>query len=103
MHPIEFIEKNVRTYLLNEGFSQSVAQGGANAAVDFYRRSSQPTVKSKGIFDDCLREARLYAKYSGDAPEKSTKGKGNAKRSSGSGKAKSRTDEQNRGGLLPAP
>ncbi|HHD7205082.1 TPA: hypothetical protein ACNOH0_000912 [Enterobacter hormaechei] len=28
MHPIEFIEKNIRTYLLNEGFSQSVAQGG---------------------------------------------------------------------------
>ena len=28
MHPIEFIEKNIRTYLLNEGFSQSVAHGG---------------------------------------------------------------------------
>lgn len=100
MHPIEFIEKNIRTYLLNEGFSQSVAQGGANAAIDFYRRSSQPSVKSKGIFEDCLREAKLYAKYSGDAPEKSTKRKGNAKKSSGSGKVKSRANEQNRGGLL---
>lgn len=28
MHLIEFIEKNIRTYLLNEGFSQSVAHGG---------------------------------------------------------------------------
>lgn len=100
MHPIEFIEKNIRTYLLNEGFSQSVAQGGANAAVDFYRRSSQPTVKSKGIFEDCLREAKLYAKYSGDAPEKPIKGKGNAKRSSGSWKVKGRANEQNRGCLL---
>ncbi|MDW2743675.1 hypothetical protein [Atlantibacter subterraneus] len=100
MHPIEFIEKNIRTYLLNEGFSQSVAQGGANAAVDFYRRSSQPTVKSKGIFEDCLCEAKLYARFSGEKPEKATKGKGNAKRSSGAGKVKNRPDEQNRGGLL---
>ena len=57
-------------------------------------------MKSKGIFEDCLREAKLYAKYSGDAPEKPIKGKGNAKRSSGSGKVKSRANEQNRGGLL---
>lgn len=28
MHPLEFIEKNIRTHLLNEGYSQSVAQGG---------------------------------------------------------------------------
>ncbi|MGC1125701.1 hypothetical protein [Pantoea agglomerans] len=62
MHPIEFIEKNIRQMMIGEGHTLPVAQGAANAAVDWYRRSSQPTVKSKGIFEDCLREARLYAK-----------------------------------------
>lgn len=62
MHPIEFIEKNIRQMMVGEGHTLAVAQGAANAAVDWYRRSSQPTVKSKGIFEDCLREARLYAR-----------------------------------------
>ena len=53
MHPVDFIEKNIREHLLRDGYSISVAQGGANEAVDFYRRSSQPTMKSKGIYDDC--------------------------------------------------
>ena len=101
MHPVDFIEKNIREHLLRDGYSISVAQGGgANEAVDFYRRSSQPTMKSKGIYDDCLRVAKLYAKFSGDAPEKVTKGKRNAKKCAGTGEAQGRPDEQNRGGLL---
>ena len=86
MHPVEFIEKNIRSFLLSEGYSPSVAQGGANAAVDFYRRSSQPTMKSRGIYDDCLREAKLYARFSGDEPDKPAKRKSNAKKTTGSGK-----------------
>jgi len=39
MHPIEFIEKNIRQMMVGEGFSLPVAQGAANAAVDYYRRS----------------------------------------------------------------
>mgnify|MGYP000931947264 FL=1 len=57
-------------------------------------------MKSKGIYDDCLRVAKLYAKFSGDAPEKVTKGKRNAKKYAGTGEAQGRPDEQNRGGLL---
>jgi hypothetical protein len=52
--------------------------GGANAAVDEYRRRSHATVKSQGIYGDCLREAKFYAKHSGEKPVKEkakTKGK----------------------------
>jgi hypothetical protein len=79
MNPIAFIEKNIRQALESEGYSRAVAQGGANAAVDEYRRRSQPTVKSQGIYGDCLREAKFYAKHSGEKPvkekAKTTKGK----------------------------
>lgn len=40
MHPIEFIEKNIRQMMVGEGHTLAVAQGAANAAVDWYRRSS---------------------------------------------------------------
>ncbi|WP_373386020.1 hypothetical protein [Raoultella ornithinolytica] len=69
MNHIEFIEKNVREELLRQGFTQSVAQGGAFQAVDMYKRMSQASRKG-GIFDDVMRHARLWAEKQISAAEK---------------------------------
>ncbi|HDL6963437.1 TPA: hypothetical protein PXM28_002756 [Yersinia enterocolitica] len=66
MNPIQFISKNITQQLMDEGYSLPVAQGGANEAVDLYRRTSQPTTRSRGIYDDCLKVALNYAKMSGE-------------------------------------
>ncbi|MEB6435651.1 hypothetical protein D9D10_03690 [Raoultella ornithinolytica] len=60
MNHIEFIEKNVREELIWQGFTQSVAQGGAFQAVDMYKRMSQASRKW-GMFDDVMRYAKLWA------------------------------------------
>ncbi|WP_327214662.1 hypothetical protein N0K21_11110 [Yersinia aleksiciae] len=65
MNPIHFISKNITQQLMDEGYSLPVAQG-ANEAVDLYRRASQPTTRSRGIYDDCLKAALNYAKMSGE-------------------------------------
>ncbi|HGY3897562.1 TPA: hypothetical protein ACNVXW_002791 [Klebsiella aerogenes] len=57
MNHIEFIEKNVREELIRQGFTQSVAQGGAFQAVDIYKRMSQASRKG-GIFDDVMRHSQ---------------------------------------------
>ncbi|EIV6180506.1 hypothetical protein ACU6ZN_18605 [Klebsiella aerogenes] len=69
MNHIEFIEKNVREELIRQGFTQSVAQGGAFQAVDMYKRMSQASRKG-GIFDDVMRHARLWAEKQTSAVEK---------------------------------
>ena len=60
MNHIEFIEKHVYEQLISQGFTQSVAQGGAYQAIDLYKRMSQASRKG-GIFDDVMRHAKLWA------------------------------------------
>lgn len=60
MNHIEFIEKHVCEELIKQGFSVTVAQGGALQAVNMYRRMSQASRKGR-IFDDVLRHAKLWA------------------------------------------
>lgn len=60
MNHIEFIEKHVREQLIKQGFTVSVAQGGAYQAVDMYKRMSQASRKGR-IFEDVLRHAKLWA------------------------------------------
>lgn len=50
MHPIEFIEKNIRAYLLKEGFSQSVAQGGGKRGDRFLPPIIAANRKEQGHF-----------------------------------------------------
>ncbi|MEI7195028.1 hypothetical protein WCT81_04685 [Pectobacterium versatile] len=72
MNHMELIEKNVRDTLLRDGYTPSLANIGAMKAVEFYRRSSQASKKGR-IFDDCLREGKLWAdknKTVADAPKK---------------------------------
>ncbi|UMB78844.1 hypothetical protein FXN80_10760 [Dickeya fangzhongdai] len=63
MNHQEFVEHNVRQQLLKEGFSAALANIGASKAVQHYRRLSQAS-KRGGIYDDCLREGRLWAEKS---------------------------------------
>ncbi|WP_407201994.1 hypothetical protein [Citrobacter werkmanii] len=60
MNHIEFIEKNVMEILIKQGFSSSVAQGGAWQAIDLYKRMSQASKKG-AIFDDVMRHAKAWA------------------------------------------
>ncbi|HHA1455492.1 TPA: hypothetical protein ACOEFO_000976 [Enterobacter hormaechei subsp. xiangfangensis] len=59
MNHLEFIEKNVREQLIKQGFSSSVAQGGAWQAIDLYKRMSQASKKG-AIFDDVMRHAKAW-------------------------------------------
>lgn len=77
MNPVEFIRKNVVMQLVGEGFPEEVAKGGAEEAVDLYRRMSQASRKGR-IFDDCLAQARLYCRFH---TPKTAKGGANGKRS----------------------
>ncbi|CVA87036.1 Uncharacterised protein [Serratia marcescens] len=76
MNPIEFIRKNVVTQLVGEGFPEDVARGGAEEAVDLYRRMSQASRKGR-IYDDCLTQARQYCRFH---TPKHLKGGSNGKR-----------------------
>lgn len=60
MNHLEFIEKNVKEQLIKQGFSSSVAQGGAWQAIDLYKRMSQASKKG-GMFDDVMRHAKAWA------------------------------------------
>ncbi|ENP8230709.1 hypothetical protein M0J30_001169 [Klebsiella oxytoca] len=60
MNPTDFIRHHIIASLVAEGFSQSVAGGGAEHGMDYYRRSSQASRKG-AIFDDCLFRARQWA------------------------------------------
>ncbi len=60
MNHLEFIEKNVMEILIKQGFSSSVAQGGAWQALDLYKRMSQASKKG-AIFDDVMRHAKAWA------------------------------------------
>lgn len=60
MNHLEFIEKNVKEILIKQGFSFSVAQGGAWQALDLYKRMSQASKKG-AIFDDVMRHAKAWA------------------------------------------
>lgn len=53
MSPEDFIRKHIIATLVGEGFPESVARGGAEYGLDYYRRSSQASRKG-AIFDDCL-------------------------------------------------
>lgn len=55
-----FIHAEVEKALLAEGYSSSVAQGGATEAESLYHRMSQASQRGK-IFDDALRHARRWA------------------------------------------
>ncbi|WP_454878625.1 hypothetical protein [Serratia inhibens] len=76
-----FVYDNIKRQLMAEGFSEAVAQGGANHGADHYRRMSQASRKGMA-FDDCLTRARQFSLASctkDEKPEKAGK------------KAKSRT------------
>ncbi|EEI4447998.1 hypothetical protein G0S15_001366 [Salmonella enterica] len=60
MNPTDFIQKHITAALVAEGFSEIVAQGGATAGVDYYRRCSQASRKG-GMYEDCLFRARQWA------------------------------------------
>lgn len=60
MNPTDFIRHHITASLVAEGFSQSVAGGGAEHGMDYYRRSPQASRKG-AIFDDCLFRARQWA------------------------------------------
>lgn len=65
MTPVQFIEKNVISELVKQGFDVDVAHIGAREAVAYYHRSSSASGKSK-MFDDCLGIAKAWAtKYQG--------------------------------------
>lgn len=65
----KFIQDNIKKSLLQEGFSESLAVGGANQGVDLYRRMSQASRKGQ-MFDDCLKHARVWANRYGLAEDK---------------------------------
>lgn len=72
MNHIEFIEKNVMDALLRDGYPPPLANIGARKAVEHYKRLSQASKKGR-IYDDCLREGKLWAdknKAISDAPKK---------------------------------
>lgn len=60
MNAIQFIERYVVAELVKMGYEKSVAQQGANQAVDHYRRSSQASAKGK-MYDDCLYIGKQWA------------------------------------------
>lgn len=60
MNPTDFIRRHITASLVAEGFSESVAGGGAEHGVAYYRRSSQASRKG-AIFEDCLFRARQWA------------------------------------------
>ncbi|OCF98769.1 hypothetical protein [Gilliamella sp. wkB308] len=61
MGPNDFVYKNIKKILENEGYSNRIASAAAHAGVDEYNNRVQATRRGR-IFDDCLREAREYAK-----------------------------------------
>lgn len=62
MHPHDFIRKNIISTLLAEGVPAEDAQGGAEAALSYYRRCSQAIRKGR-MFDDLLHEARQWVRF----------------------------------------
>ena len=60
MNPVQFIEKNVISELVRQGFDESVALMSANKAVGHYRRSASASAKGK-MFDACLYIAKQWA------------------------------------------
>ncbi|EJA5988845.1 hypothetical protein OD507_005421 [Salmonella enterica] len=74
MRPELFIKKHITDALLREGFSELVAQGGAIAGLDHYRRMSQASRKGKA-FDDCYFYARQWALGQTTKIERKTKKK----------------------------
>jgi len=60
MTPVRFIEKNVISELVKQGFDVEVAHIGAREAVAHYHRSASASGKSK-MFDDCLSIAKAWA------------------------------------------
>ncbi|MCS4317106.1 hypothetical protein M2407_001427 [Serratia sp. BIGb0234] len=67
-----FVYDNIKRQLVAEGFSEAVAQGGANYGADHYRRMSQASRKGMA-FDDCLTRARQFALASCTKEEKPEK------------------------------
>lgn len=60
MSPEDFIRKHIIATLVGEGFPESVARGGAEYGLDYFRRSSQASRKG-AILDDCLFRARQWS------------------------------------------
>ncbi|WP_459175760.1 hypothetical protein [Ewingella americana] len=72
MNHMDFIEKNVKSELIKQGFSEATAQSGAWQAVDHYKRCSQATKKG-AMFDDCLYRARVWCETNAERSEKPKK------------------------------
>ncbi|MFS1582956.1 MAG: hypothetical protein ACL7AY_09150 [Candidatus Arsenophonus phytopathogenicus] len=56
---VQFIEKNLVSELMKQGYEQSGTRISASIAVEHYRRNSAST-KGK-IFADCLHAAKVWA------------------------------------------
>lgn len=72
MNHIEFIEKNIKQVLVNEGFTVPLALGGGRHAVEYYKQASQASKKG-AMFDDCLYRARVWAENNATKDEKPAK------------------------------
>lgn len=60
MTPTQFIEMNIISELVKQGFDINVAQIGAREALKFYTRAGSCCGKSK-MFDECLYVAKAWA------------------------------------------
>ncbi|MEM8119477.1 hypothetical protein Q4R94_18515 [Morganella morganii] len=79
MNPTEFIRKNIINELEKLGYQGGVLDFAADRGLDHYRRCSQATRRG-GMFDDCLRVAKLWAEKYGQKPSAGTKKKAKASR-----------------------
>ncbi|XLF30656.1 hypothetical protein ACJEDR_15270 [Klebsiella pneumoniae] len=68
MNHIDFIEKNVREELLRQGFTQAVAQGGMPGGR--YVQADVTGKPQRGMFDDVMRYAKLWAEKQTSAAER---------------------------------
>lgn len=60
MHPKEFIERNVRTILIADGFSDEATNLACKEAVSHYEKT--PVFRKGAVFSECLRVAKRMAK-----------------------------------------
>ncbi|WP_323947055.1 hypothetical protein [Aeromonas caviae] len=60
MHPKEFIERNVRTILIADGFSDEATNLACKEAVSHYEKT--PAFRKGAVFSECLRVAKRMAK-----------------------------------------
>ena len=79
MSPTQFIRKNIINELEKLGYQGMVLDFAADQGIDYYHRCSQASRRGR-MFDDCLREAKLWAEKYGQKPSAGAKKKARASR-----------------------